>query len=179
MIGLQRGKVSLSDHNPEWISNAQKVIQKLWRLLGSDAVDIQHVGSTSIRYVHAKPIIDIAVAVNDFDNLEKIRALLENNSISYICEDVSGQHLFACGNDVIRTHHIHFVLADSEAWHNYLNFRDYLTAHPDKAKDYDDLKRKLAALYSNDRTSYTAGKARLISELLEEAKQWRNMLDES
>ena len=179
MIGLQRGKVLLSAHNPEWISNAQKVIQKLWRLLGSDAVDIQHVGSTSIRYVHAKPIIDIAVAVNNFDNLGKIRVLLETNGISYICEDVSGQHLFACGNDEIRTHHIHFVLADGEAWHNYLNFRDYLISHPDKAKEYDSLKQKLAVLYCNDRANYTDGKAQLISALLDEAKCWRNLIDES
>jgi len=179
MIGLQRGKVSLSDHNPEWISNAQKVIQKLWRLLGSDVVDIQHVGSTSIRYIHAKPIIDIAVAVNDFDNLGKIRVLLETNGISYICEDVSCQHLFACGNAKIRTHHIHFVRADSEAWHNYINFRDYLIAHPDKAMEYDNLKKDLAVLYSNDRTSYTAGKAQLISELLEEARNWRKLFKES
>lgn len=179
MLGLQRGKVSLSIHNPEWISNAEKVIQKLWCLLGTYAVDIQHVGSTSIQYVHAKPIIDIAVAVNDFNNLGKIRVLLETNGISYICEDVTGQHLFACGNDVIRTHHIHFVVADSESWHNYVNFRDYLIAHPDKAKEYDSLKQKLAALYCDDRASYTAGKAQLISKLLEEAKHWRKLFKES
>lgn len=179
MLGLQRGKVSLSDHNSQWIIEAENVIQKLWCLLGSHAVDIQHVGSTSIRYIHAKPIIDIVVALDDFNKLGEIRALLEPSGFSYICEDVTGQHLFACGNDEIRTHHIHFVRADSQAWHNYLNFRDYLMAYPDKAREYDNLKQNLAALYSNDRASYTAGKARLVSQFLEEAKYWRKLFKES
>ena len=68
MLGLQRGKVCLSEHNIKWISEAEKTIQKLWHVLGPHAVDIQHVGSTSIRYIHAKPIIDIAVAVDNFNN---------------------------------------------------------------------------------------------------------------
>ena len=179
MLGLQRGKVSLSDHNSEWISEAKEVILELWSLLGKYAVDIQHVGSTSIRYIHAKPIIDIAVAVDDFDNLREVRDVLEANGFSYVCEDIAGQYLFACGTDEIRTHHIHFVCADSEAWHNYLNFRDYLMAFPDKAKEYDRLKQALAAQYSNDRARYTAGKAQLVSQLLEEAKNWRMHFDES
>lgn len=179
MLGLERGKVSLTKHNPEWITEAERVIQKLRCLLGSHAVDIQHVGSTSIRHIHAKPIIDIAVAVDNFNKLEEICALLEPSGFSYICEDVTGQHLFARGNDEIRTHHIHFVCADSEAWRNYLNFRDYLLAYPDKAREYDNLKQNLAALYSNDRASYTAGKAQLVSQFLEEAKYWRKLFKES
>lgn len=179
MLGLQRGKVCLSEHNIKWISEAEKTIQKLRHVLGPHAVDIQHVGSTSIRYIHAKPIIDIAVAVDNFNNLSEIRSLLEVSGFSYICEDIPGQHLFACGSDDIRTHHIHFVRADSEAWHNYLNFRDYLISHPDKAREYDQLKQELASLYCDDRASYTAGKSQLVSQILNEAKQWRKLFEES
>ena len=74
----------------------------------------------------------------------------------------------------IKTHHIHIVKADSSNWYNYLNFRDYLNAHPNKAKEYDELKRKLAIKYSDNRKAYTQEKSETISRLLREAQQWRN-----
>ena len=65
-----------------------------------------------------------------------------------------------------RTHFIHVVIWGSEAWNNYINFRDHLNAHPDIAKRYSDLKESLAKPFAEDRESYTASKAALISEIL-------------
>ena len=72
MIGLKRGTVQLFDHEKEWELEAQRSIERLGKILGSIAKDIQHVGSTSILSIKPKPIIDIAVAVDDF---KKILAL--------------------------------------------------------------------------------------------------------
>ena len=65
MIGLKSGTVKLVQHQEEWHENAENVISVLKQLLGDTALDIQHVGSTAICSIHAKPIIDIAVAVHD------------------------------------------------------------------------------------------------------------------
>ena len=72
-----------------------------------------------------------------------------------------------------RTHHVHMVQWNSAAWNNYLNFRDYLNAFPEKAAAYDACKQDLAARFPNDRRRYTAGKHEIIDRLLEEARRWR------
>ena len=65
-LGLARGTVSVVPHNDEWEVTGRKTIAKLKELLGDTAVDIQHVGSTSIKGIYAKPIIDLVIGVNDF-----------------------------------------------------------------------------------------------------------------
>lgn len=67
MIGLKRGTVALFDHEKEWEIEAQNTISRLKNILGDVAKDIQHIGSTSILSIKAKPIIDIVVAVDDFN----------------------------------------------------------------------------------------------------------------
>lgn len=69
MIGLKRGRVELVPYQEEWRKSAENIIYRLKKLLGDTAVDIQHIGSTAIPLIHAKPIIDIAVAVRDLDDI--------------------------------------------------------------------------------------------------------------
>lgn len=69
MIGLRRGEVRLFEHNKEWKIEGERTVNELRKILGSDAVDIQHVGSTSIKSIKAKPIIDIAVGTDDFNRI--------------------------------------------------------------------------------------------------------------
>ena len=66
-IGMKRGTVYLEDHQPEWETAASETIRDIKSILQKDAVDVQHIGSTSIRPIPAKPIIDIAVAVRGYD----------------------------------------------------------------------------------------------------------------
>ena len=83
MIGLKSGTVKLVQHQEEWHENAENVISVLKQLLGDTALDIQHVGSTAICSIHAKPIIDIAVAVHDIkDILPYIEVLKQHNIFS-------------------------------------------------------------------------------------------------
>ena len=69
MIGLKRGTVELLPHQKEWEEEAKNKIELLKQLLGNTAIDIQHVGSTAIFSIHAKPIIDLAVAVNELKDV--------------------------------------------------------------------------------------------------------------
>lgn len=174
MIGLKRGIVELCDHDKAWEQNATEIIEKLKVLFGNVATDIQHVGSTSIANIKAKPIIDIAVAVSDFDEVMKLVPTLEQSGFMYRQHDVAGDMLFVCGdrNTDIRTHHIHVVTTGSKEWHNYINFRNYLNAKPDVAKEYEAHKLRLMSEYQSDRLAYTEGKAEFITHILRKAQVW-------
>lgn len=117
MIGLKRGAVQLCEHEKEWEIEAQNTIARLKQILGNAIKDIQHVGSTSILSIKAKPIIDIAVAVDDFDDILNFERELKDNGFYYrpnAQASLRNQLLFACGNFYegtgdLQTHFIHVV----------------------------------------------------------------------
>ncbi len=178
MIGLKRGSVELLSHQEEWNKNAENVILELRQLLGNAAADIQHIGSTAIDSIYAKPIIDIVIGVHDLNDISPYKKLLEEHGFVFRREDIAGQMLFVMGDfeKDMRTHHIHAVKWNGTEWNNYINFRDYLNCHPDKAMLYDACKKKLALQFSDDRRSYTEGKQELIECLLKEAFVWKSTL---
>ncbi len=173
IIGLRRGSVELVEHQEEWKDAARNCIEMLSSVLGGAAVAIQHVGSTAIPDIHAKPIIDIAVGVHSFDEVMEYRDELASLGIIFHGEDNPGQLLFVIGDGEIRTHHIHIVPYNGEAWCNYLIFRDYLCSNPGKAKAYDELKMQLAAMYADNRKAYTASKTSFIKDTIAEARNIR------
>lgn len=177
MIGLKRGTVKLCDHEKEWELEAQRTITRLREILGTVAKDIQHVGSTAIFTIKAKPIIDIAVAVSDFDDILALEPELRDSGFYYRPKtDMQGQKLWACGSMYdgtgdLQTHFIHVVLDDSMEWINYINFRDYLNKTPSVAKEYEDLKISLAkeAPIDKGREKYLKGKQDFIVYTLRKA----------
>ena len=94
MTGLKRGSVKLLPHQEEWNKNAQNVILKLKQLLGYAAVDVQHVGSTAIAAIYAKPIIDIVIGLCDLNDISPYMKRLEEHDFIFRGEDVAGQILF-------------------------------------------------------------------------------------
>ena len=176
MVGLKRGIVKLEAYHNTWIVEAEQTIAELKSLLGDAAIDIQHIGSTAIPSIHAKPIIDIAVGVRDLSDIMPYVEILKNSQYIFRGEDVLGQVPFVKGDFErdIRTHHIHVVKWNGIEWNNYINFRDYLNVFPEKAKAYDMCKLNLAKQFPQDRSNYTKGKQKLVSELLEEAKVWKS-----
>lgn len=175
MIGLKRGTVLLQSYNSEWKTIAENTINLLWKLLGNTALDIQHIGSTAIPGIHAKPIIDIIVGVDETEDVLAYNKILSSNGIVFHREAIKGQLLFIIGdleNEII-THHIHIVKYKSIQWTNYINFRDYLTAFPQKAAMYDNLKTESAEKFSDNRKLYTESKEKLIDVLIKEADSWK------
>jgi len=174
MIGLKRGTVALMPHQEEWIQNAESIMEVLRQLLESAAVDIQHIGSTAIFSIYAKPIIDIVVGVRELNDILPYIELLQQHNIVYRGKDIVEQMLFVMGDfeKDTRTHHIHVVRWNGTEWNNYINFRDYLNCCSDKAMQYDICKKKLASQFPDDRVRYTTGKQELIDRLLKEAYLW-------
>lgn len=178
MIGLKRGTVQLYDHEKEWEIEARNTISRLKKILGNVIKDIQHVGSTSILSIKAKPIIDIAVAVNDFNDILAFENELKDNGFFYRPKpdtSLGEQLLFACGSYYdgtgdLQTHFIHVVLTNSMDWINYINFRDYLNSTPSAAKEYEELKISLAQKFPvNGRKEYLKGKHDFIVCTLKKA----------
>ena len=171
-IGLERGTVKLSEHDPQWRELAAETISQLRSILGSAASDIQHVGSTAINSIKAKPIIDIAVAANNFDEVEALTPALESAGFLFRKRENDEQMLYAVGDytksDGVVTHFIHVVKTKSKAWNDYINFRDYLNANIAIAKEYEALKEKLATENPLDkgREKYLAGKHDFIQQTL-------------
>ena len=168
-LGLERWKTELFPHEKEWESVAEKTIRILWEII-PEARDIQHVGSTAIRSIDAKPIVDIAVALDDVQSVTSHIDELAECGIIYRGSDVPDQILFIIGDDSIRTHHIHIVKWYGKAWDNYIFFRDYMNSHPDKAAEYEKLKKQLASSFPDDRKAYTEGKAGFIKKIIAEAR---------
>ena len=178
MIGLKRGAVALCNHEKEWEIEAQNTVARLKRVLGDVACDIQHVGSTAVPSIKAKPIIDIAVAVNDFADVLALEQPLKNQGFYYRPQvQIAEQLLFGCGSFYdgtgdLQTHFIHVVRANSREWHNYLVFRDYLNNNPAAAKEYEALKVSLAERVptENGMEDYLKGKHDFIVHTLKKAE---------
>ena len=169
-LGLKRGTVQLEPHDKQWDEIAVQTIKTLKSILGDDAIDIQHIGSTAIPAIKAKPIIDIAVGVTDFDKVMLHNEQLQQVGIFYRGSDVERQLLYVMGdmeNDT-RTHHIHIVKWNGTEWKKYIRFRDYLNANGDVALQYQKLKEELESKYAGDRAVYTNGKQDMINKILNE-----------
>lgn len=179
MIGLKRGTVRLESHQDLWVLEAKEVIKDLREVLGDIALEIQHVGSTAIRSICAKPIVDIAVGVRDLAEVKPLTEVLAKRQIIFRQEDIPGQLLFVKGDfpQDTRSHHIHVVRWNDPAWIDYIDFRDYLNASANEAARYEKVKIKLARQFPAARQEYTAGKQRIIAELLRSARQWRRQTE--
>jgi GrpB-like predicted nucleotidyltransferase (UPF0157 family) len=179
MLGLVKGIVELHEHEAMWKENAAQTIIYLKEKFGEIAVDIQHIGSTAIEHIKAKPIIDIGVAVNDMTNVKKILPTLTEAGIIHRPHHDQPKYMMFIIGDLsigVKTHHIHVELYDSKGWNNRINFRDFMNAHPDKAKEYEALKIKLMNLYYNNRDIYTDSKASYIESIFIQAAEWKRYI---
>ncbi|MCQ2420564.1 MAG: GrpB family protein [Clostridia bacterium] len=173
ILGLKRGIVLLSEHDKSWKDEAAAAIRELGSILSLAAIDIQHIGSTAICEIHAKPIIDIAVGVKNIDDILPSKAELENIGYRFGGLERECQYLFVKereGNIV--THHVHITEWGGREWNNYIHLRDYLRTHKDRALAYDKVKLELQRLYTQDRSAYTSAKQQIIDELEKEAEIW-------
>jgi len=168
MLGIPRDIVRLVPYTPEWVRLFDEERRQLQDAVGEHVLDIQHIGSTAIPGMIAKPLLDIAIAVADFEAarvcVEPIAAL----GYEYRGEGgIPRRHYFVKGEP--RTHHVHMVEIGSQDWRQCLLFRDHLIRHPEAARQYAELKRLLAAEHRTDRAHYQAGKAAFVERILERA----------
>ena len=169
MVGLERDIVRLSPYNSDWERFFETEKSRLQEVVGAFVLDIQHVGSTSIPGMIAKPIIDIAIAVQNFEDATVCIKPIEQLGYEYRGENgIPRRHFFTKGNP--RTHHIHMNEISSRDWLDQIAFRSYLIQHPGIAKEYAELKVKLAQSHPNNLQSYTESKTPFINHVLQLAR---------
>lgn len=166
-MGLKVGEVKLEKWNPQWRDDFEIEKQNLLNIFGLFAIDIQHIGSTSVYQLDAKPIIDIAVSLKDLADFEKVRhAFEENLKYSIKCDNEPGEILIRKGPENNRTHFIHVMERGSQRLNDSIKFRDTLRHSGQLRDEYCELKHRLASKYPKDRKSYTASKADFIQRVL-------------
>lgn len=129
-------------------------------------MDIEHVGSTAIPGMSAKPIIDIMIGVESLVASVSLIPVLKNAGYCYFPYKKDIMHWFCKPSPEYREYHLYLIPRDSHEWRARTAFRDYLRAHPKAAQDYLKLKQSLARQFRNDREAYTAAKAAFVAGIV-------------
>lgn len=166
--------IEVVDYRPEWEKMFQEEEKKIRKILGKNCIAVYHIGSTSVKGLPAKPIIDIMPVVKDISLVDSHDP--EFRALGYDCRGefgIPGRRFYAKGRDR-RTHHIHIFEKSSEAdIKRHLAVRDYLRSHPDTAREYAELKKSLAARYPHDNDGYCDGKDAYMKGLEQKALKWQ------
>lgn len=176
------GKIVLAPYDPAWPVLFEEERARLQTAIGEWAADIQHVGSTSIPGIAAKPIIDIAVHLRSpLDALKCITPLVE---MGYECLGefgIPGRIYFRrrtesplpgqAHDGVGRTHHVHMYETGHEQFDYHIVFRDYLRSHAGAAQEYEALKRDLAVRFNDDVEAYADAKSDFVQHILSLARE--------
>lgn len=161
-------------HNPTWSDAFHREADAIMHALGATALDVQHIGSTAIRHIAAKPIIDVLLFVSDLDELDAKMTALEAMKYEAMGEfGIAGRRYFRKDDaQGIRTHHLHAFRSGNPEGVRHIAFRDYMNAHPDCASAYGELKLTLAARHANDAEAYMDGKNAFVKEHERKALVW-------
>ena len=171
----QTRTVEVVPHNPAWRDVFEVEADLIANILGDNVAAIHHIGSTAIPNIYAKPIIDILVAVADMTRVDDRNLAMESLGYEAMGEfGIPGRRYFRkCNRFGTRTHHVHTFEVGSAQIDRHLAFRDYMRTHPDEARQYSELKQKLAERYPQDIEGYMDGKDGLIKDMDKKAAVWR------
>ena len=172
-------RVVIVDYNPEWPRLFEEEKFRLIVALGPATGSIEHMGSTSVHGLGAKPIIDIMVGVKNSAQADLFQRKLEPAGYLDVTPEPGETEWFYCLGRGTRElyYHVHLVVEGSSHWRRQLAFRDHLRENPGVAAEYDELKRRLADHYGEDRIGYTEAKTEFITQALKKVEGSR-ALDE-
>jgi GrpB-like predicted nucleotidyltransferase (UPF0157 family) len=174
---VRQDPIVIQPYDPRWAQDFEIQRAALEAVLaGLLVAPVEHIGSTSVPGLPAKPIIDMLAVTDDYTGFAPALGDLERIGWVHAPEPGDAEHRkwSVCYPTVQhRTHHLHVVEHGSTSWRDWLLFRDYLRTHTEAAQQYAALKSDLAAADREDRVRYRSGKAPMIGALLEQARSWR------
>lgn len=157
--------VIVEDYNPKWKDEFKSIENELLSVLSGKIISIEHVGSTSVEGLAAKPIIDIDVVIDQ--NFEEVKKSLE--CIGYMHEGdlgIAGREAFNYENKPhLMLHHLYVCNKDNEELFRHITFRNYLRKHKEDREKYSDIKKEMALKYPKDIDSYIEGKQPVILDI--------------
>jgi GrpB-like predicted nucleotidyltransferase (UPF0157 family) len=173
MLGLRYGTVQVVPYHPEWVQAFREERGRIYDALHGLALQIEHVGSTAVPGLSAKPILDIAVGLSAAISVDTIVTALAGLGYEYRGDaGDEGGHIFVRESaPLIRTHHVHVVELDGPQWKAYLELRDFLRCSREARDAYIAEKCALADRHAGDRKAYTAAKDAILCHLLAEARR--------
>lgn len=165
MLGLPKGTVYLVPWTKEWENEFSNESKRIKLELGELILEVHHIGSTAVKNLSAKPILDIAIELKDFElgklcvqGLEKIGYEYKGNNI------LPGRYYFSKGEP--RTHQIHMYQTGSIFLKRQLAFRDFLNENKEALKEYQMLKEKLTKEHNTDKVTYSYAKTDFINNVM-------------
>lgn len=168
--------IEVVPHNSNWKGEFYKEAERIRNTMKDEIVGIHHIGSTSIPGIYAKPVIDILAEVKDISKVDDYNSRMQE--LGYIAKGefgINGRRFFIKGL-YERTHHIHVFQTGNPEIARHLRFRDYMIAHPDDARAYEELKKELACKYRYDPAGYVDGKDTFIKEVDRKAEEWARVM---
>lgn len=159
-------------YHDQWKIMFEEEAKLIDHIMGSEILEIYHIGSTSVRGLMAKPIIDIMPVVKDISQIDRFNSAMVAIGYEPKGENgIIGRRYFQKGGDM-RSHHVHIYESGSSEIERHLAFRDFLQVHEGIAKQYGDLKKELSLRFPYDIQSYIKGKERLVIEIEQKALVW-------
>ncbi len=160
-------RIHIEPYNPDW---PKRFLDEAMSLEGALAEwlagPIEHIGSTAVPDLCAKPVIDIMIPVRSLEDSRPAITVLERFGYHYWPYKAEVMHWFCKPSELIRTHHIHMVPLESRLFQERLAFRDALRSDPDVRAEYAELKRVLARAHGDDREAYTDGKGSFVHRVI-------------
>ena len=166
-----RDPIRVVPYDPAWARRFAALRRRLADELGDTALRIQHVGSTAVRGLAAKPVVDVQISVRDTEDEGAYVAGVERVAAELRMRE-PGHRYFRPAGDRPRDVQVHVCDAGSKWEREHLLFRDYLHAHPAARDAYAELKQQLATRYPDDRLAYTDAKSAFILDALDAAREW-------
>ncbi|TCZ69293.1 GrpB family protein [Paenibacillus albiflavus] len=164
----KRRVIEVIPYNPEWKAEFEKIQEMIFSYIGDLILTIEHVGSTSVEGLSAKPIIDLDVVIESLDVLPSIIERLEQEGYEYEGNlGTEGREAFRRRyNDGCMKYHLYVCPKDGKGFLEHIAFRDYLRANESARKDYELLKIKLAETYRYDIDNYSLMKTEFVADVL-------------
>lgn len=168
---MTRANVLIKNYDPNWELQFEEEKGKILSAIPQKIIQIEHIGSTSIKGLGAKPIIDIMIGVTKLEDFEELIQPLSTIDFEYVPKpELTDRRFFRKGLWGQGTCHLHICEHTSKEWIEKLLFRDYLRENPKIAEDYLNLKKSLAKEYQYDRQTYTKKKEPFIREVIKRAR---------
>lgn len=168
------GSIVVCDYDPSWPRQYEDERARIKAALGAIATTIEHVGSTAVPGLAAKPIIDVLVGVRHLQEARPI-AIEAFGGLGYTYMAryevwLPGEMLFRKGEPGPWTHHVHLMEPSSPRWEELVLMRDYLRTHPEIAAAYGSLKKALAAVFDDDIAGFRDAKRPFLTAVLAKAR---------
>ena len=165
--------VIIVDYDPRWPLLFEEEKKLILEIARHKVLAVEHIGSTAVHGLAAKPIIDMMAGVHGSSDADECLPLLARVGYDHVTPEPDNQEWFYCLGKGPHSvgYHLHLIRYRSNHWNKHLLFRDYLRKHPDIAKQYEEVKKRMAEKLGSERETYTESKTSFIESVLAQATE--------